>query len=210
MNIISEFKQIISKYYTNPLLCYQLCIKPGAMRMDFGTFKHILTDVYSRDNRQAPNYTQMKIAFDVIDLRKDGMIDLNEWVKTFGCVGDTNAANNVNVSHDVNNRVMVKEWETAMDMGNVYKIISKHKQRVKSALKQLTFKQAGNTLIQPDNFVSVLKELLPQVKISNTQWKMVAMIGKNEVNGLVDVNLFFKVLESSVKNALFRPIKQFK
>ena len=209
MNIINEFKQIISKYYTTPLLCYQMCIKPGAMRMDFETFKRMLTDVYNKDNRQTPNYTQMKIAFDVIDLRKDGMIDMNEWVKTFSSVNIVSGSG-MNVSQEVGSRIMLREWEMNMDMRDVYKVIWKHKQLVKNALKRMTFTQGGNTLIQPDNLVSVLKELLPQVTINNTQWKMVAMIGKNEVNGLVDVNVFFKVLESSVKSATFKPRKQFK
>jgi hypothetical protein len=39
---------------------------------------------------------------------------------------------------------------------------------------------------------------------------MVVMIGKNDVNDLVDVNAFFKVLEKSVKNGeVFKGRKQF-
>ena len=197
MNILNEFKSIISKYYTTPLLCYQMSIKPGAMRMDFETFKRILTTMYNNDQRQTPNYTQMKIAFDAIDLRKDGMIDMNEWVKAFSS-GVCPISSNI-------------EWEMNMDMRDVYKVIYKHKQLVKDTLKHMTFIQSGNTFIQPDNLVNVLKEVLPQIKINNTQWKMVAMIGKNDVNDLVDVNAFFKVLEASVKNgAVFKGRKQFK
>ena len=196
MNILNEFKQIISKYYNTPLLCYQLSIKPGAMRMDFDTFKRTLTTMYNNDQRQTPNYTQMKIAFDAIDLRKDGMIDINEWIKAF--------------SNGVNSVISNYECEMNMDMRDVYKVIYKHKQLVKDMLKHMTFIQGGNTYIQPDNLVSVLKEVLPQIKINNTQWKMVVMIGKNDVNDLVDVNAFFKVLEASVKNgAVFKGRKQF-
>jgi Ca2+-binding EF-hand superfamily protein len=167
--------------------------------------------MYANDNRKAPNYTQMKIAFDAIDLRKDGMIDMNEWVKAFSAVNVACGSNSNNISHEVSNRLMLREWEMNMDMRDVYKVIWKHKQLIKNALKQMTLLQCGNTLIQPDNLVNVLKELLPQVKINNTQWKMVAMIGKNEASGLVDVDMFFKVLESSVKDAaMFRPRKQFK
>jgi len=40
-------------------------------------------DLFEKDSRPAPNYTLIKNAFEYIDIRKDGIIDMNEWLKAF-------------------------------------------------------------------------------------------------------------------------------
>ena len=39
--------------------------------------------MYEKETKTIPNYTLMKSAFDAIDLRRDGLIDINEWMKAF-------------------------------------------------------------------------------------------------------------------------------
>lgn len=53
------------------------------MEMDINKFKQLVTDLYQRETRPAPNFNLIKNAYDYIDLRKDGVIDINEWQKTF-------------------------------------------------------------------------------------------------------------------------------
>jgi Ca2+-binding EF-hand superfamily protein len=40
-------------------------------------------DLFEKDSRPSPNYTLIKNAFEYIDIRKDGLIDMNEWLKAF-------------------------------------------------------------------------------------------------------------------------------
>ena len=40
--------------------------------------------MYYRNEQTFPNFTQIKNAFDACDLRKDGIIDINEWCKVLG------------------------------------------------------------------------------------------------------------------------------
>lgn len=51
--------------------------------MDFDTYKKIITEMYRKETKEPPNYILLKNTFDFIDIRKDGIIDLNEWLKTF-------------------------------------------------------------------------------------------------------------------------------
>ncbi len=51
--------------------------------MSFDKFKNIIISMYDRETKPAPNYPIIKGAFDAIDLRKDGIIDMSEWLKAF-------------------------------------------------------------------------------------------------------------------------------
>ena len=52
--------------------------------MDFDKFKILIFDMYAKEEIKVPSFTLVKNAFDGIDLRKDGIKDLNEWGKAFG------------------------------------------------------------------------------------------------------------------------------
>ncbi len=54
--------------------------------MDFTKFKNIVTDLYQRQAAPIPNFSTMKHSFDFVDIRRDGNIDLNEWLRTFSKV----------------------------------------------------------------------------------------------------------------------------
>ena len=228
-HIVGEIKQMIYKYYSNPLLCFQNSIKIGSIKLDFETFKNIITDMYKKEQRQQPNFTQIKTAFDVIDLRKDGMIDLNEWTKSFGFISgnldinennlnipngnifdDNYKSNKMSMSQEIKNRKILREWESSSDVKDIYKIILKHKKIIKKHLKKTYFMETNEMLVQSDNLVTILKEFLPEMKLSNTQWKMLVMIGKSNDYNLIDVDLFFVMIEALAKSTINRLRKKFK
>lgn len=43
----------------------------------------MINHLYSSLKKDLPNYPIIKDLFDQIDIRKDGIIDFNEWSKTF-------------------------------------------------------------------------------------------------------------------------------
>ena len=233
MIIVGEIKQLMYKYYSNPILCFKTCIKPGALRLDFETFKNIVADMYKREKRQQMNYTQIKSAYDTIDLRKDGMIDLNEWKKAFGEVNGSLDMNDVGVmngnsffnnnSNSMNSsnsgmkmsieekqRKQLREWETSSDVCEIYNIIWKHKKYIRDSLRKMFFNGSKETLVLPENLIAVLKEIMPRMKLSYTQWKILVNIGKCEFNELIDIDMFFTMVEISAKSTVFKPRKQFK
>jgi hypothetical protein len=42
--------------------------------------------MYEKETRSLPNYALLKSAYDCVDLRKDGVLDINEWVKAFSTI----------------------------------------------------------------------------------------------------------------------------
>ena len=82
---LKEMKQLIIKYYTNPKLGFELNDTDNKKIIDFDKFRKIVIDLYKRDNRSypPPPYSILKSMYDYIDIRKDGIIDINEWCKIF-------------------------------------------------------------------------------------------------------------------------------
>lgn len=52
--------------------------------LSFDKFKQVIDDLYYKEKTSKKlSHIVMRSAFDFIDIRKDGVIDQNEWLKTF-------------------------------------------------------------------------------------------------------------------------------
>lgn len=80
---ISDLKQLVYKYYANPRLAFQFNDKELTNEMNIEKFKNMVNDLYIKETRPVPNFALIKNSFEYLDLRKDGVIDLNEWSKSF-------------------------------------------------------------------------------------------------------------------------------
>ena len=60
-------------------------------------------------------------------------------------------------------------------------------------------------MVQCDNLISVLKQVLPRTRLSMTQWRMMALMGDKERSGMVDFDLFMKIIEGSAKQFIGQP-----
>ena len=228
--IISEIKSLIYKYYSNPIICFNNNDIKRVGKIDFERFKNIVFDMYNRNEQKLPNFTLIKNAFDTIDLRKDGLIDMNEWTKVFGSFNGKLDIDQEKISYGVEyfdsnlnknlpnlnssykklekGRKILREWETSSDISLIYKIINKNKKIIKQRILNSNYciNNDDTGLIQPDNFVKILKETLPNINLNMTQWKMIVNVAKKEtLQGLIDVNEFFRLMELSTKNLVSHP-----
>ena len=80
---MGEIKGLIYKYYSNPIICFENNDIYHTGKIDFDRYKNIIYDMYNREEKSLPNFTLVKNSFDAIDLRKDGVIDRNEWRRAF-------------------------------------------------------------------------------------------------------------------------------
>ena len=72
--ILSEFKQLLYKYYSNPKLAFIFHDKEQTNKIDFNKFKGIIIGLYTKEKKPIPNYVVLKNCYEYIDLRKDGVI----------------------------------------------------------------------------------------------------------------------------------------
>ena len=190
---MKDLKQLIIKYYTNPKLAFELNDTGNKKLMHFETFKKVVIDIYKREDRTLPPppYSIIKSMFDFIDIRKDGIIDLNEWNKTFCEFGGK-----LDVENDKNNSL--RKWETTNNIFDIYKIIAKNNKIIKEKVKENSV--TGNSIIiHADNLIKVLKEVLPRINLSHTQWRMIVSLGEELGVGLINYETFIKIVKISSK-----------
>ena len=198
---IKEIKQLIYKYYTNPRLAFELNDLGIKGKIDFDKFKKIIYDIYARENKQVPSYSVMKYVYDYIDVRKDGIIDLNEWNKIFA-----KAEGKLDITEVKPSQLnILREWETSNDIIEIYKLISKNRKLIKDKVKLFTLNNES-MLIKADNMIEVLKSVLNKIRLSQTQWKMIVSIGDKDKSGVVNFNTFLSVVETTSKMATSHPV----
>ena len=190
---MKDLKQLIIKYYTNPRLAFEMNDLSNKKIMDLDTFKKIVIDIYKREDRSLPPppYSLIKSMYDYIDIRKDSLIDINEWNKTF-CEFE----GKLDYENDKNNSL--KKWEMTNNIFEIYKLIARNNKIIKEKVKEHSI-TGECTIIHADNLIKVLKEVLPKVYLSHTQWRMIASLGEEVSLGLVNYDKFIKIVELSSK-----------
>ena len=226
--IMAEIKSLIYKYYSNPIICFENNDIYHNGKIDFDRYKNIIYDMYNRDEAKLPNFALIKNSFDTIDLRKDGVIDMNEWCKCFASYNGKldfnkesvsngleffdkkfkNSNNFKNASKISHNRKILRDWETSGDISYLYKFINKNRKLIKERIKKCNFILTGDgvQLIHSENLISILKDIIPGLQLSRTQWKMIVNVAQNErTDELININDFFKLLEITSKNMASHP-----
>ena len=188
---LKELKQLIIKYYTNPKLAFDMNDIYHKKLIDFETFKKIVLDIYKREERSfpPPPYSSIKSMYDYIDIRKDGIIDINEWNKTF-----CNIEGKLDIENDKNNNL--KNWELSNDILDVYKLIARNHRIIEEKVKEQSI-TGDCTIIHADNLIKVLKEVLPKVYLTHTQWRMIVSLGEEISLGLINYETFIKIIKLS-------------
>lgn len=190
---MKDLKQLIIKYYTNPLLAFELNDISNKKLMDFETFKKIVIDIYKRELRSfsLPPYSLIKSMYDYIDIRKDGIIDINEWRKIF-----CDIEGKLDVENNKNNEL--RKWETTNNILEIYKIIARNDKIIRQKVKETSISE-NYTIIHADNLIKVIKEIFPKIHLSHTQWKMIVSLGEEIGLGLINYETFIKVVKMSSK-----------
>ena len=227
--IMGEIKSLIYKYYSNPLICFENNDIFHDGKIDFDRYKNIIYDMYNREEKELPNFTLIKNSFDAIDLRKDGIIDRMEWCRAFASYNGKLDFKKENVSNGFeffdkkkkrtfnsqelnkisHKRKILRDWETSGDVSYIYKYINKNRKLIREKISKCNFVLTGDgiQLIHADNLINILKDTVPGLQLSQTQWKMIVNVAQGErTDGLININDFFKILEITSNNMASHPI----
>ena len=203
MQILKELKQLIYKYYSNPRLAFELNDNEIQGTMDFDKFKKIIHDVYTRESKSTLTYPVLKYIYDYIDVRKDGVIDLNEWSKVFA----TSEGKLDYEQAKPEKMKILREWETSREIIEIYKLIARNKRLIRDKVRLFTV-GSNVMLINANNLIDILKNVLGKLRLSQTQWKMIVSLGDKDKSGLIDFDAFIKIVEATSKMERSHPVKK--
>ena len=203
MQILKELKQLIYKYYSNPRLAFELNDNEIQGTMDFDKFKKIIHDVYTRESKPTLTYPVLKYIYDYIDVRKDGVIDLNEWSKVFA----TSEGKLDYEQAKPEKMKILREWETSKEIIEIYKLIARNKRLIRDKVRLFTV-GSNVMLINANNLIDILKNILGKLRLSQTQWKMIVSLGDKDKSGLIDFDAFIKIVEATSKMERSHPVKK--
>ncbi len=99
----------------------------------------------------------------------------------------------------------LRDWENSKDVSILYSLIAKNKKFIREKANSMILIDKGVAKINSENLISVLKNVLSDININNTQWKIVVSIGDKEKNSLIDFDLFMKIIEQSNKQFTSHP-----
>ena len=190
IEILKEIKQYLYKYYKNPRIAFDTNDRLKRGYIDFEQFKKIIFELYFKEKRKEPNYPMLKAIYDFIDVRKDGVIDFNEWNKIFAIT-----ESNLDVFKGCGNQ-FIRDWEGSQELAEIYKLIAKNKKVIRDKVKLYCIKSSSNMLIQENNLIDILIHILGKIRLSYPQWKMIVSIGDSERNGIIDFNAFINAIDS--------------
>ena len=191
--ILSEFKQLLYKYYSNPKLAFIFNDKGQTNKIDFNKFKSIIIELYTKEQKPIPNFVILKSCYDFIDLRKDGVIDLVEWCNVFSKV-----SGKLDLLKGLENKRGFKElkkWEMSDNIIEIYKNIYKNRKMIYLRAKNICY----GSFIKEDTLINILKENFPNYKLTNSQWKIIVEIGTKDTKGFINFDYFMNIIESFAK-----------
>ena len=190
IEILTQVKQYLYKYYNNPRIAFDINDRGKRGYLDFETFKRLIFELYFKERQKEPNYPLMKAIYDFIDIRKDGVIDFNEWNRIFAIT-----ESNLDVIKGPGSQY-IRDWEGSEELADVYKLISKNRKIIESKVKLYNIKTSSNMLIQENNLIDILIHVLGRIRLSYPQWKMIVSLGDTERRGIIDFNAFIKTIDS--------------
>jgi hypothetical protein len=187
--------------------------------------------MYTRNRQEIPNFILIKNSYDALDLRKDGIIDIKEWCIAFASYNSKLDYDNDKIQNgpeffnnkksnnvlDINNsldksmehnRIILREWETSGDVVDIYLFIHKNRKIIKNKIYQsdYSFISKNENFIHSDNLIKIIRDIMPNVTLSQMQWKMIVNIAINEnFNNLIDIDKFFRIVEITAKNMMSQP-----
>ena len=199
---ISKLKQLIYKYYSTPKLAFTINDGNKNGVLDFNEYQSMICDLFRRESLKEPNFALIKNSFDFLDQRKNGVLELNEWLRAFSQVRSI-----LDIEEGKSQKMQqLREWECSNNLQKIYNEINRNRKLLRDYAKMYLITDGeGKSSIQINNLILALKRILPRTELSQTQWKMMVRIADKQGTGMVDLDMFLKLVEQSARNTNQQP-----
>jgi len=220
---LKKFKEYIYYYMLAPKDAFLQFNEDRTGRLTYDQFTKMTTKLYQLAKQEVPPFPIIKDMFDFLDIRKDGIIDMTEWMQSFRLI-ETDAIGNTEKTELPSRRaatvdvkkltktyfpsaqglptvqpptaLSVSAWECSKEYEKILKIIGKNRKGLINTFEDL--KQKG-ILIDAAKIKEIIGELLRNagLTIADTHWLYLYKFA--EKDGVVD----YKFMLEAFKERLY-------
>lgn len=159
-NRLEKLRQDMWRYMGSPREAFRRFEKERSGKLEFAAFTALIRALYTASGEALPAFSVLKDLFDSVDSRKDGYLDIKEWLSAFKQEIDQNS------------------WEFSRSFDEIAKIIVKN-----SKMLQMTFEaMSKNGLVTLQSAKDVLSTVLKEANLTEEQWILVLKPGKKDEN----------------------------
>jgi Ca2+-binding EF-hand superfamily protein len=180
---IDKLKEMMFSYMLSPVDAFHHYDPDRSGSLKFAEFSRLVSRLYEHAGEPCPAFTVIKDLFDIIDIRKDGQIDMREWQNTFK---DTKT----------------QGWEGSKEFDSISHMFARHRKVLLLTFEAMN-KEGRVSYQQARN---VLGSVLKQANLSEDQWQRLIRIA--EKDGVIDYRLLLDIYKdrSTVRQMHPRPL----
>lgn len=180
---IDKLKEMMFSYLLSPVDAFRQYDPDRSGALNFSEFSSLVSRLYVLAGEPCPAFTVIKDLFDIIDIRKDGQLDMREWQNTFR---DTKT----------------QGWEGSKEFDTISHLFARHRKVLLLTFEAMN-KEGKVSYQQARN---VLGSVLKQTSLSEEQWQRLIRIAERE--GQIDYRMLLDIYKdrSTVRQMHPRPL----
>ncbi|EAR94641.2 EF-hand protein (macronuclear) [Tetrahymena thermophila SB210] len=152
---INHLKECLYSYLISPKDAFREFDEEKKGYMTLEDFRYFLVKVSKLDRSEIPSFAISKDMFDQIDLKKDGLIDLDEWIQAFMNYGGTEEHDKIIQEKEKDKFTFCQFHKKKLDILNSI-IDQKKKQQLQDKQADTNSQQQNSTSLSRNNSVSLV------------------------------------------------------
>jgi hypothetical protein len=124
---MARLKELMLLHMTSPADAFRFFDESKMGKLTYQEFSKLAIQLNTLANEQIPTYAIIKDLFDTVDIRKDGVIDMNEWEQTFGNVTEGSKKLTIKATP-------LNLWENSREFKSIGSLIARNRKVLKTAL----------------------------------------------------------------------------
>eukprot|EP01017_Pseudomicrothorax_dubius_P017796 TRINITY_DN19954_c0_g1_i2.p1 TRINITY_DN19954_c0_g1~~TRINITY_DN19954_c0_g1_i2.p1 ORF type:complete len:182 (-),score=56.51 TRINITY_DN19954_c0_g1_i2:519-1064(-) len=168
-----------------------MCIRDRdrAGRLTLAQFSKLIRRLADLSGDDQPSYAIIKDLFELIDLKRDGKIDLNEWLATFK---EVEAATGPKKKPNEDQQRKTSEFESSKEFDRVMRVFGKNRKFLEGAFREMRSQSAEFSF---ERVRAVLADVLwkEYIELTGEQWSSLLRFAEKE--GFINTKLMLEVFK---------------
>jgi Ca2+-binding EF-hand superfamily protein len=178
---LDRLNEHMSGFMLSPKDAFRQFDKTRSGRLDFSSFSCLVSRLSELSGDPIPAFTVVKDLFDIVDIRKDGYIDMREWLNTFKQPESSSS------------------WEDSKLFEEAVKLIAKNRK-----VLQITFDSMSKSgTVSYAQAREIISSILRNLRLTDSQWNTILRVADKE--GEIDYRFMLDIYKERANSRQLHP-----